>query len=88
MTAMGPQLTSVFRYVCSHCGHPNTYEQQHRAEVRPRLVSSRCSSCQTLNWLGALRGTLQTSEPEAAAGSATNASEAGVPVVPAAPENP
>ena len=65
-----PQLTTAFRFVCVQCSHANEYLHQHPAGMRPHLVSSRCSECQTLNWLGSLKGTLAKADapglPEAA----------------------
>ena len=50
--------TTVFHFVCSHCHAANEYHQTHLETVRPHLVSTRCSSCNALNWLGGLEGTL------------------------------
>jgi hypothetical protein len=83
-----PQLTTVFRFVCVHCSHVNDYEHRHPVQVQPHLISSRCASCQTLNWLGGLRGTVQGTESAegTTGGAAAAAPEGVVPALAAAPE--
>ena len=52
------RFTTVFQFNCAHCNQPNEYRQTHSAKVRPHLVSTKCSNCRWLNWLGGIQGTL------------------------------
>jgi hypothetical protein len=54
----GPEFTTVFKFICSRCKLPNEYRQSHAPWIRPHLVSTKCSKCRSLNWLGGLTGTL------------------------------
>lgn len=79
------QRTTIFRFVCTHCSHLNEYAHRHAVHVQPHLISSRCSSCQTLNWLGGLQGTVAETDTPVSTG-ATTAPETIVPPVAASPE--
>jgi phage FluMu protein Com len=74
-----PRFTTVFQFICSRCKQLNEYRQAHGPLVRPHLVSTKCSHCRTLNWLGGIKGTLLPPgvSPESIEDAVLTVSEAG-----------
>jgi hypothetical protein len=60
--------TTVFRFICVHCGQENEIRETHGAHLRPQLISVTCTRCQSFNWLGGLEGTLEDAAIQTAAG--------------------
>ena len=55
------QLVTVFQFVCAKCRHLTELRESHSGLLRPRLFSSKCARCDSLNWLGGVSGAIQDS---------------------------
>jgi len=58
-----PEVVTSFQFQCGHCSAANEYVHEHGPNVRPFLVSTRCTKCFKLNKFEGLPGTLVTTQP-------------------------